>query len=90
MLGRMTSTMRWLILLPAGPGALAGGWLGEHFGLRTALLFAGIGVLSLSAFVWRYTVIRHVKTLPKVDEDMAPEAGPAAVPGEALNLPLAS
>jgi MFS family permease len=27
MLGRMTSTMRWLILIPAGPGALsAGGW----------------------------------------------------------------
>ena len=34
MLGRMTSTMRWLILLPAGPGALLGGWLGEQFGLR--------------------------------------------------------
>ena len=27
LLGRMTSTMRWLILLPAGPGALIGGWL---------------------------------------------------------------
>ena len=25
MLGRMTSTMRWLILVPAGPGALVGG-----------------------------------------------------------------
>ena len=34
LLGRMTSTMRWLILLPAGPGALLGGWLGEHVGLR--------------------------------------------------------
>ena len=32
MLGRMTSTMRWLILIPAGPGALLGGWLGEHSG----------------------------------------------------------
>ena len=41
MLGRMTSTMRWLILLPAGPGALIGGWLGEHVGLRAALGFAG-------------------------------------------------
>ena len=27
LLGRMTSTMRWLILIPAGPGALIGGWL---------------------------------------------------------------
>ena len=32
LLGRMTSTMRWLILIPAGPGALLGGWLGEHIG----------------------------------------------------------
>src|SRR5205823_14820385 len=37
LLGRMTSTMRWLILIPAGPGALLGGWLGEHHGLRSAL-----------------------------------------------------
>src|ERR1700676_1471861 len=34
MLGRMTSTMRWLILTPAVPGALWGGWLGEHYGFR--------------------------------------------------------
>ena len=37
LLGRMTSTMRWLILIPAGPGALLGGWLGEHVGLRASL-----------------------------------------------------
>ena len=36
LLGRMTSTMRWLILIPAGLGALLGGWLGEHAGLRVA------------------------------------------------------
>ena len=28
---------------PAGPGALIGGWLGEHVGLRAALVFAGVG-----------------------------------------------
>jgi hypothetical protein len=49
----MTSTMRWLILLPAGPGALVGGWLGEHLGLRAALAFAGAGALLLVAVVWR-------------------------------------
>src|SRR6266850_3303552 len=48
MLGRMTSTMRWLILLPAGPGALLGGWLGEHLGLRVALGFAGTMAVLLS------------------------------------------
>ncbi len=36
LLGRMTSTMRWLILIPAGPGALLGGWLGDHFSLRAS------------------------------------------------------
>ena len=64
MLGRMTSTMRWLILLPAGPGALLGGWLGEHVGLRTALSFAGVTALALAAVASRLKVVRSVKTLP--------------------------
>jgi MFS family permease len=64
MLGRMTSTMRWLILLPAGPGALLGGWLGEHLGLRSALGFSGVTALLLAFVAWRLPVIRGVKTLP--------------------------
>ena len=58
LLGRMTSTMRWLILLPAGPGALIGGWLGEHVGLRAALVFAGAGALGVVALAWWLTPIR--------------------------------
>jgi len=64
MLGRMTSTMRWLILIPAGPGALLGGWLGEHLGLRFALGFAGSTALLLSLIAWRRPVIRSITTLP--------------------------
>ena len=64
MLGRMTSTMRWLILLPAGPGALWGGWLGEHYGLRATLGFAGVTALLLALIAWRVPVIRSVRTLP--------------------------
>ncbi|MEP6549512.1 MAG: MFS transporter [Gammaproteobacteria bacterium] len=64
MLGRMTSTMRWLILVPAGPGALLGGWLGEHLGLRVALGFAGSTALLLALIAWRSPVIRSVTTLP--------------------------
>ena len=48
MLGRMTSTMRWLILLPAAPGALIGGWLGEHVDLRASLAFSGVCGLVLT------------------------------------------
>ncbi|MDP9066684.1 MAG: MFS transporter [Pseudomonadota bacterium] len=64
MLGRMTSTMRWLILLPAGPGALLGGWLGEHLGLRVALAFAGAAAIVLAVIARRLPVIRNVRTLP--------------------------
>lgn len=64
MLGRMTSTMRWLILLPAGPGALLGGWLGEQLGLRVALAFAGGTAVILCLVARRLRVIRTVTTLP--------------------------
>ena len=66
LLGRMTSTMRWLILLPAGPGALIGGWLGEHVDLRAALAFAGLGAVLLSLVAWRLPVVKAQQTLPQV------------------------
>ncbi len=69
LLGRMTSTMRWLILLPAGPGALLGGWLGEHFGLRSALAFAGGSALLLALVAWRTPVIRNVRALPQPEPE---------------------
>jgi Major Facilitator Superfamily len=69
LLGRMTSTMRWLILLPAGPGALAGGWLAEHFGLRTSLLFAGTCGVSLALVAWQRSILRNIRHLPAVTEE---------------------
>ena len=74
LLGRMTSTMRWLILIPAGPGALFGGWLGEHFGLRSALAFAGGTCLLLALAAWRHPVIRNVRVLPTPVADEPPTA----------------
>ena len=67
MLGRMTSTMRWLILIPAVPGALLGGWLGEHGGLRVALGFAGVGAAVLTLVACRSTVLRALRALPAAD-----------------------
>ena len=64
MLGRMTSTMRWLILIPAGPGALLGGYLGEHLGLRYALALGGVGSIALAVWAWRHPVLRNVRALP--------------------------
>ena len=72
LLGRMTSTMRWLILLPAGPGALIGGWLGEHVDLRASLVFAGCGALLLSLVAWRHPLLRGLRALPSPERDEAP------------------
>jgi MFS family permease len=71
LLGRMTSTMRWLILIPAGPGALLGGYLGEHLGLRYAMGLGGVGTLLLSLWAWRASGLRAIRSLPKVPGDGA-------------------
>ena len=79
LLGRMTSTMRWLIMVPAVPGALLGGWLGEHVGLRSAMVFAGGVVLLFSLLGWRQSLIRNMRVLPQLDSDLgspAFESGP--------------
>ncbi len=69
LLGRMTSTMRWLILIPAGPGALLGGWLGEHIGLRASLAFAGGSALLMAIVAWRIAVIRDLRKLPEREQE---------------------
>jgi MFS family permease len=66
LLGRMTSTMRWLILLPAGPGALVGGWIAEWLDLHYTLGFAGIGCLTLAYLAWRNPIIRGITVLPQI------------------------
>jgi MFS family permease len=76
LLGRMTATMRWLILIPAIPGALLGGWIGEHAGLVQALGAAGLGAAVLAVLGWRGGVIAAVRVLPSPVDD-APEAAPA-------------
>ncbi|MBH9553282.1 MFS transporter [Inhella gelatinilytica] len=71
MLGRVTSTMRWLTVIPGAPGALLGGWLGQHWGLRHALGAAGLGVLLLAVLAWRSPTLRRLRALPQVDHDSA-------------------
>ena len=84
LLGRMTSTMRWLILIPAGPGALLGGWLGEHHGLRVPLVFAGGSALLLALVASRWATIRDVRELPTPEDAHAEWLG-----GEASVRPRA-
>jgi MFS family permease len=71
LLGRMTSTMRWLIMIPAAPGALLGGWLAESFGLRWALAAGGAGSLALAAGAYALTRLHQMRELPKVAQASA-------------------
>ena len=82
LLGRMTSTMRWLTVIPGAPGALLGGWLGQHLGLRWALGFAGLSALLLAAVAWRSATLRAVTTLPQLEDAAAepPDPSEAVLP----------
>jgi len=71
LLGRMTSTMRWLILLPAGPGALLGGYLGEHLGLRYAMGLGGAGALLLAVWAWQHPGLWRIRSLPETSSSHA-------------------
>jgi len=89
LLGRMTSTMRWLIMVPGIPGALVGGWLGEHLGLKAALAFAGGLGLLLAMVAIRLPVLRDMHSLPP----QAPETGPlgaAAAAGAPIDEQVAA
>ena len=62
MLGRMTSTMRFLTVATAPLGALAAGWVAEHFGVRNGLACIAAGSIALTiAMVWG-TPLRSVRT----------------------------
>jgi hypothetical protein len=66
LLGRMTTTMRWLILLPAGPGAILGGWMAEHWGMRSSLAGAGAGTLLVALVAYARPYLKSIKHLPEV------------------------
>ena len=62
MLGRMTSTMRFLTVATAPLGALAAGWVAEHAGVRTGMACIAGGSIALTiAMVWG-TPLRKVRT----------------------------
>jgi MFS family permease len=68
LLGRMTTTMRWLITLPAAPGALLGGWMAEHIGMRSSLLCAGIGTLLVALVATLRPRLKSIHQLPEIKD----------------------
>lgn len=84
LLGRMTATMRWLILLPAIPGALLGGWIGERLGLVHALGTASLAAATMALLAWRGGVIPAVRVLPSPADPL-----PASAPSGSSPAPSA-
>ena len=68
LLGRVTATMICLTVATAPLGGLLGGWIAEHYGLRVAMLFAGVGALLLAPFVARFSPLAGMRELPQPQE----------------------
>ena len=74
LLGRVTATMMCLTASTAPLGALAGGWVAEHYGLRSAMLWAGIGALLLAPLVTWLSPLSRMRELPGPQEPVMTES----------------
>ncbi|MFC4530455.1 MFS transporter [Sphaerisporangium dianthi] len=82
LLGRANATMRFLVFGTMPLGALAGGLLGEHAGLRTAVLVAGAGLAGPVVIVLVSPLSRLRSHLPP-SETRLPTPGAHPPPAEA-------
>ncbi len=82
LLGRVTATMICLTISTAPLGGLLGGWIGDHFGLRAAMLFAGVGALLLAPLVTWLSPLAGMRSLPAPQEPRATESLPEEMAGD--------
>jgi predicted MFS family arabinose efflux permease len=78
LLGRVTATMICLTVSTAPLGGLVGGWIAEHYGLRMAMLFAGVGALALGPLVAWLSPLARMRELPGPQEPAVPVAPASA------------
>lgn len=64
--GRVIATMICVTVAAAPLGGLAGGWLAEHLGLRTAIFFAGVGAMVLVLIVAWSSPLLRLRSLEEV------------------------
>jgi MFS family permease len=76
LLGRVTATMICLTVATAPLGSLMGGWIGEHFGLRVAVLGAGLGALLLAPLMVWLSPLSRMRELPGPQEPLVTESVP--------------
>ncbi|MGE5098208.1 MAG: MFS transporter [Betaproteobacteria bacterium] len=74
LLGRVTATMICLTVATAPLGGLAGGWIGDHLGLRVAMMFAGAGALLLAPLLAWLSPLSAMRELPRPQEPVVTES----------------
>ena len=74
LLGRVTATMICLTVATAPLGAVAGGWIADHIGLRAAMGFAGAGALLLAPLVAWFSPLARLRELPHPPEPALTES----------------
>ena len=74
LLGRVTATMICLTVATAPLGALAGGWIAEHGGLRMTMVFAGLGAILLVPLVMWASPLSRLRTLPHAQQTRVTES----------------
>lgn len=81
LLGRVTATMIALTVSTAPLGGLAGGWIAEHWGVRAAILLAGVGALALAPLVACTSPIGRMRELDTRREPALTESVAEEMPG---------
>ena len=74
LLGRVTATLISLTVAMAPLGGLGGGWIANHWGLRAAMLLAGVGALVLAPLITWLSPLAQMRELPGASEPAAPES----------------
>jgi MFS family permease len=74
LLGRVTATMISLTISAAPLGGVAGGWIADHLGLRTAMVLVGIAALGLAPLVAWLSPIARMRELPAPQEPAITES----------------
>jgi len=82
LLGRVTATMICLTVSTAPLGGLAGGWVAEEYGLRAAMLMAGVGALLLAPLLTWLSPLAGVRELPGPQEPVGTQSVAEEMAGE--------
>jgi MFS family permease len=72
--GRVTATMISLTVSTAPLGGLLGGWVAEHWGLRAAMILAGVGALLLAPLLTWLSPLARMRELPSQQEPAATQS----------------